>query len=481
VRPSSKAINPQGNSFLITGLIIMTGIIMAGVLAAGNIGIASLVALLPVIVGLIALIISNPYLGLLFYLHYSFFFIGVNRYVLGVPLGLSIDGVLFLSTLSMIFRLHKDNVKKLSNGFFLATILWFLYTLGEAFNPEAEKLGAWVYAARGLSFYAIQTVPLTLLLFDKKEHLNGFIKIVIGWGVIGAIWGWKQINIGLDPFENGWLEAGGKTTHVLAGQLRAFSFFSDAGQFGVTMAYAAFLSLMMALAPNKLSVKFLYILAFIVCIIGMGTSGSRGPVFVIFIGLINYLLLVKNYRILFPGAALILVVFVFLKFTYIGNTNYQIYRIRTALDPNEASLLVRLANQDKLREYLRSRPFGAGIGTTDSWARRFYPTSYLVDLPTDSWFVKVWVENGVVGLSVYALGLAFVMVMGVVKIRRIKNPDSKQKLIALYGGFLGVVTASFGNPVFGQAPLGALMYFSMTMLSTAESYDVPENLEESTQ
>jgi hypothetical protein len=105
----------------------------------------------------------------------------------------------------------------------------------------------------------------------------------------------------------------------------------------------------------------------------------------------------------------------------------------------------------------------------------------LVDLPTDSWFVKVWVENGVVGLSVYALGLAFVMVMGVVKIRRIKNPDSKQKLIALYGGFLGVVTASFGNPVFGQAPLGALMYFSMTMLSTAESYDVPENLEESTQ
>jgi hypothetical protein len=110
VRPSTKAINPQGNSFLITGLIIMTGIIMAGVLAAGNIGIASLVALLPVIVGLIALIISNPYLGLLFYLHYSFFFIGVNRYVLGVPLGLSLDGILLLSSLSLIFRLQKDNV-----------------------------------------------------------------------------------------------------------------------------------------------------------------------------------------------------------------------------------------------------------------------------------------------------------------------------------------------------------------------------------
>jgi cell division protein FtsW (lipid II flippase) len=181
-----------------------------------------------------------------------------------------------------------------------------------------------------------------------------------------------------------------------------------------------------------------------------------------------------------PGISFIVVVFVFLKFTYIGNSNYQIYRIRTALDPNEASLLVRLSNQDKLRIYLKTRPFGSGIGTTDSWARRFYPKSYLVDLPTDSWFVKVWVENGVVGLSIYALSLSFVIVMAVVNIGKVKNPDSRQKLIALYGGFLGVVIASFGNPVFGQAPLGVLMYMSMTMLSNAESYDEPEQLPELT-
>jgi len=46
-------------------------------------------------------------------------------------------------------------------------------------------------------------------------------------------------------------------------------------------------------------------------------------------------------------------------------------------------------------------------------------------------------------------------------------------MIALYGGFLGIITASFGNPVFGQAPLGALMYISMTILTVAEKYDVP--------
>jgi hypothetical protein len=471
LRPSAKALNPQGNTFVIAGLLGMTGVTMAGVLAAGDIGIGSLVAFLPVLVGLIALIISNPYYGLLFYIHYSFFFIGVNRYVVGIPLGLTVDAVLFLTTLSMIFRIHKDNVKKLNNGLLITTALWFIYTIGEAFNPEADNIIAWVYAARGVSFYAIQTVPLTLLLFDKKEHLDRFIRILIVWGVFGAVWGWKQVNIGLDPFEQGWLEAGGKITHVLAGQLRAFSFFSDAGQFGVVMAYVAYISLILSFGPYKTSHKLLYGLAFFVCIIGMGTSGSRGPVFVIFFGVITYLLLIRNFRILIPGIFMILIIFSFLKFTFIGNSNYQVYRVRTALDPKEASLLVRLSNQEKLRDYLKERPFGSGIGTTDSWAARYYPNSYLVNLPTDSWFVKIWVENGVIGLSVYALSLALVIVMGVVQLRKVKNPDTRQKLIALYGGFLGIVTASFGNPVFGQAPLGALMYISMTMLTVAEIYD----------
>jgi hypothetical protein len=279
------------------------------------------------------------------------------------------------------------------------------------------------------------------------------------------------VNIGLDPFEQGWLEAGGKITHVLAGQLRAFSFFSDAGQFGVVMAYVAYISLILSFGPYKTSHKVLYFVAFFVCIIGMGTSGSRGPVFVIFFGVITYLLLIRNFRILIPGIFMILIIFSFLKFTFIGNSNYQIYRVRTALDPKEASLLVRLSNQEKLRDYLKERPFGSGIGTTDSWAARYYPNSYLVNLPTDSWFVKIWVENGIVGLTVYALSLALVVVMGVVQLRKVKNPDTRQKLIALYGGFLGIVTASFGNPVFGQAPLGALMYISMTMLTVAEIYD----------
>ena len=113
LRPTANSYKNQSTSLLVAGLLIMTGVTMAGVLAAGNIGIGSLVAFLPVLVGLIALIISNPQFGLLFYLHYSFFFIGLNRYIIGIPLGLSIDAVLLLITLSMFFRLNKENIGRL--------------------------------------------------------------------------------------------------------------------------------------------------------------------------------------------------------------------------------------------------------------------------------------------------------------------------------------------------------------------------------
>ncbi|MBC7381722.1 MAG: O-antigen ligase family protein [Bacteroidia bacterium] len=474
MRPDASALKSSNtDNFIITGLLVMTGVMMAVVLAIGDIGLGSLVVFFPVLVGIIALIISNPFYGLMFYIHYSFFFIGLNRYIYGVPLGLSIDAVLFLTTLSMVFRITKDNIKKLNNGILYTTLLWFIYTAFEFFNPEATNELGWVYAVRGVSLYAVQTVPLTLLLFDKKKHLDTFIKILIIWGLVSSVWGWKQLNIGTDPFEDGWLEAGGKITHVLYGRLRAFSFYSDAGQFGVTMAYIAFITLILAFGPYKLSRKFWYFFVFVICLIGMSTSGSRGPIFVIFFGGITYLLIIRNFRILIPGIVISLVVFAFLKFTFIGNSNYQIYRIRTALDPKEASLLVRLSNQEKIRKYLENRPFGAGIGTTDIFARRFYPGSALINLPTDSWYVKIWVENGVVGLIIYALSLSYVIVMGIVKIRVLKNPDTKQKMMALYGGYTGILAASFGNPVFGQAPLGALMYISMTMLCTSEIYDDP--------
>ena len=67
----------------------------------------------------------------------------------------------------------------------------------------------------------------------------------------------------------------------------------------------------------------------------------------------------------------------FLKYTHIGSGNYQINRLRTALDPQEASLNVRFNNQKLIAQYLQGRPFGGGLGVIGAWGKDYNRDKYL--------------------------------------------------------------------------------------------------------
>src|ERR1043166_8112151 len=173
----------------IGGMIALSGILMAILISFGDVGIGGLVVLTPVVIGILGLILVNPYYGLMFYLNYSFFFIGLSRYVPNVPLSLTVDFVLLVTTLSMVVRIRVNNVGKLNTGVFYLAVFWFIYTLLEILNSEATQALSWFFAVRCLSVYAVQTIPLTLILFDKKENVHRFVRVILGWGFISALWG----------------------------------------------------------------------------------------------------------------------------------------------------------------------------------------------------------------------------------------------------------------------------------------------------
>ena len=476
MRPQAQT-SLLSQSFISLGLIgsfLIAGIVIAIVLSTGNLNTGLQVLLIPFIVTAVVLIFANPYYGIIIYLHYSFIFVAITRYVSG-PLGLFVDIILFLTVLSTLAKIEWKSLRQLNTGIFYLIISWFLYTVLQLLNPESTNPTAWFYAIRGISLYAATAVPLALLLYNKPKDLDHFIKLILGWSVFASLWGMKQITIGLDFGEQRWFDTIGNVTHFIDGRLRAFSLFSDAGQNGTTMAYASFIALVMALGPYERKRKIRYLVIGLICFVGFTISASRGPLFVVVTGFILYLFLIKRFKILSIGLVIGAFAFAFLKFTFIGNSNYQIFRLRTALDPNDASLLVRLGNQKTLRQYLESRPFGNGIGSSYYWANKYYPGSFLSKIPVDSWFVNIWVENGVIGLALHFLAITYVIIMGFHNTYKTRNPDLKQKLMAIYGGFVGVVVASFGNPVFGQAPLGALMYLSMVFLSIAPLMDSNKN------
>ncbi len=460
-------------------LLVMLAIVLGQAFSKGGIVTIVAFAAFPFAIALVAAIVANPKFGMWTMLVFSFFANGITRYIDG-PFGLGVDIILLLTALGYMFRTKDDPENPSANNpITWAVLIWFGYTVIEIVNPEARSFEAWFYAVRGVSLYFMATVPLTFILLSKEKDMDTFIKIWFCISTFAALWGMKQLFIGVDYAENRWLEMGAKQTHILFGKLRVFSFYSDAGQFGAATAHVGVVAGIMAIGPCSRKRKIFYTVVSLLNLYGMMISGTRGALFVAIMGFAAYLLLSNNMKILIPGAIIGLLVIGMLKYTTIGQQNDQIRRMRTALDPNDASLMARLENQKKLKAYMASRPIGGGIGSAGSWGQRFSPGTFLATTPLDSWYVKIFAESGIVGLSLYLTLILFILINRFFVIFKIKETDLKFKMAAFYGGIFGVCFASYGNQIFGQFPTGSVMYMSMVYIFLAENFIEKRSLKRS--
>lgn len=433
----------------------------------------------------IALLIVVPFLLIVLYIMFQhpkrcldialicgFIAIGATRYIKDAPFGLTIDFTLLLAMVTALFHKNiKTDFKRLNNPLMWLCGIWMLYCTFEIVNPEARSFEAWFYAVRGVALYMILTVPLTILYAGKAADLNRFIKIFIGFSFIAALWGYKQFFIGLDAAENKWLVEGAYKTHLLFGKLRIFSFLSDAGQFGAGSAMAGVVSTVLAAGPFRKKLKITFGILAVIFFHCMMLSGTRGALFVPITGFMAYFIVSKNIKTMLIGGMILGSAFVFLKYTTIANNNDQIRRMRSAFNGEDASLNVRKENQKKFAAYLATRPFGGGIGTSGTWGIRFSPGTFLAQTANDSWYVKIWAETGIVGLTIHVLSILIICGISVLKIWKIQHPQLKQKLMALFSGFVGVAVASYGNPIFGQIPMGLIIYMIWVYIFLAKDIE----------
>ena len=99
---------------------------------------------------------------------------------------------------------------------------------------------------------------------------------------------------------------------------------------------------------------------------------------------------------------------------------------------------------------MATRPLGGGIGSAGSWGARFSPGTFLANFQLDSWYVKIWAESGIVGLTIYLGMILFILINRFYALFMIKDQELKLKLSALYAGVFGICFASYGNQIFGQ-------------------------------
>lgn len=441
----------------------------------GIIGSLGIVAL-PFIFVFAYIVLQKPVVGLYASIIFGFTLLGLGRYVGDIPVGLAMDGMLIVTYIAVFFNRFRERIdwKPAKKDVTLLAAIWFAYTLMELVNPEAGSLAAW-FSGRGLGLYMMLIIPLTLLLVDSKHKLDMIFLIWAIFSILVSVKGIMQIRIGVDAWERAWLDAGNAKTHILFGKLRAFSFLSDAGQFGANQGFSGLVALIVSMAQKKWYKRLFFLLVAGLAFYGLIISGTRGALSVPITGFALFILLRKNKPLLISGIIVLSSVFVFFKYTTIGQGNAEIRRMRTAFDPKDASLQVRLENQNKLKTYLATRPFGGGIGHAGVKAQRYLPDAYLSSIPTDSGYVLIWAETGIVGLILYLFVLLYVLVKSSYRIMfRVRDPVLKLKFAALASGMVGIVVANYGNAVLSQMPTSILIYISMALLMNMDAFEKKE-------
>lgn len=416
-------------------------------------------------------IFNNPRIGFWIYLTYCFILGFLVKFFLNVPVGLALDAILLLTWCSILVNMNKFNWQNLKNDHVLLSVIWFVISFLQILNPNGGSSTAWFIELRFAALSWLMIAPIVFLMFNRMVDLNRFITFILFFSCAACLYGIKQLYFGVSNGEQQWLNAGNNATHILNGKLRAFSMYSDAGQFGASQAIVAVIALTLATGPFGFFKKIIFALCAFLLLYGMAISGTRGALFTFAAGLSFALFLSKNFKILIIGIIFSLSGFAVLKYTTIGDNIFQVSRLRSALDPKDASFNVRLDNQQKLKNILKDMPFGAGLGMSGMNGITYNADKPIANIQPDSYWVKVWVMYGVVGLTIWFAFTCYLIGKCSGIVWKIKDSKLRVKMVALTAGTVACFIGSYGNEVMNGMPSSVILFMSWSFVLIAPWLD----------
>lgn len=399
----------------------------------------------------------------------NYFIMGYIKYkILPCPVSLPCE----LLELCMLMTLFIDNKRSkfsnLGNTMFFALSLWIIFACIEMFNNTCN-LGfhfvEWLTEARLLVFQLLYIYVIFTLLINDYNKLTKFLYIWAFLTIIAAFWSWKQRTYGFTDQEMRWLRSGPIRTHIIGGTIRYFSFFSDAANYGCSMASSAIAFLIMGITAHLKRDKIFFILTGLISLYGMFTSGTRTAIFCFFIGGFLYIFLSKSIKISFPVSILGIIFLFILAFTKIGDGNSMIRRMRSAFDKDDASASVRDVNKQSIAKYMKQAPWGMGLGMDTQKVPANNKYKILSMTPPDSTYVYVWVHTGVIGVTVFAFMNILILLGGCrVVLFKLDNPVLRGIGAGFCCAFISINLGGYGNQILTQYPNTFLFYGGMAIV-----------------
>jgi putative inorganic carbon (hco3(-)) transporter len=460
-----KLNNPMGYSMLLTlGLVFGSLVPLLGIPVGGAIVVG--IVVMPIIVA--CMFYQN--FGIAFTLLVAFLIQYLSK-INSLPLGTSLDGLLLLmlfgifvkQTLQRDWSFAKDPLS-------IWLLIWVCYNLFQVLNPAAESKMAWVFTVRSLAFLNLLYF-IACYAFSSFKRIEWMLNWIIGLAFIAALYGLKQEFRGFTDVETSWIHADAERFQLFFqwGRMRIFSFFSDAMTFGIMMAYMGVFTFIYATAPmsnrKRGALVFMGLMMFWAAIY----TGTRTCYVLIPIGFLFFTLMTLNKKLLVAsGIFLVLGTGFVLK----SSTNPVIYRIQSAFRPSEdASVKVRMTNQERIRPIIYSHPIGSGLGSTGLWARRFTPHTFLASFAHDSYYVRLAVEEGWIGLILYMALLFVVLKRALYFYLRVRDPQIKTLYLALMTALFMLAVANYPQEAIVQLPTSLVVYVFFAAIVRLKDFD----------
>jgi cell division protein FtsW (lipid II flippase) len=248
------------------------------------------------------------------------------------------------------------------------------------------------------------------------------------------------------------------------GLLRKFSILSDPASSGVYFASVATQCIILLIREKKLKLRVWLSVAALFNLMAYAYSGTRTATLMVVAGIVFYMLATINEkRTLVFG---FLCVIGFLTIMYMPFNPPAIGRIRSTFTAGnkDASATIRDLNRHRVQPYLYEHPMGGGIFTCISEGSKYNPGHYLEKFPPDSGYMKVFAEQGWIGLGVLLFCYFLFLRTGIKNYYRLQNPDIKNHGIALIIMLFTLMVGQYSQITMGIDPqtfyyLGTLVIF----------------------
>ena len=420
---------------------------------------------------LVTLFMKNPYFGLYFLIAYSalpnFFIKMLIDSPTKIDFGRVIDVLTLLVFISLFGKAKPQKIDKASfwgNPITYAFLLLLFYYVLEALNPNMFSIAGWFsfmsqYTLVLLSFYILFN------LLNSWKKVKYFIHFNIVLFTVLSAYSCKQQWFGLTSFEQRWATHSLETYLLLfqGGFLRKWSTLSDPAIAGVVFSSVAVLCAVLLLRVKGTSAKIGLSVALMFNLLGYTYSGTRTGTLILVGGIAFYgIATIFELRTLIFLAATVGAFIVLMVSPY---SPPSISRIKSSFEgTKDPSAAIRDYNRHQVQPYLYSHPMGGGVYTSGFEGPKYNPGHFLRDFQPDSGYMKVFAEQGWVGLATLLITYFMILSHALRNFYKSLNPEFQDYSIALISMIFALMVGQYSQFAMGAYPqelfyLGALVFF----------------------